>query len=203
MAKERKTNTDENASITILIHGTFSQRTGRWHRPGSRFHRFLRQNYFPDVYCGADFFEWSGGPSDDARLCAAKKLVDWCKKHPATQFNLISHSHGTNVANLATHHGLENVNKLIHLSPPVWGDKAGYLPKMEFMQDKAIYNIRSQVDLIVTKVANAAQNYDRTRVDEFEKEYVLPGAGHWQPVRVRNWKRYDIGDVVTRNDMIA
>jgi hypothetical protein len=184
-------------SISVLVHGTFSKDIGRWHRPGSRFHRYIKGCYFPDVYSEEDFFYWTGGKTDKARIDAAHKLIDWCEKHPAKKYNFISHSHGTNVVNLATNNGLTNVNKLIHLSPPVWSDKDGYLPNMDVVEDKTIYNIRPRFDLIVTVLAKAQQNYDATPTDRYEMEITLPLPGHWAPLDVRNWERFDIGEIVT------
>ena len=194
-------------SITILIHGTFGQ-SGQWHRPGSRFHRYIKREVFDDVYSGDDFFSWSGESNNDPnapndpREKAAKRLVEWCKDHPAKSYNLISHSHGTNVANIATHIGLDNVNKLIHLSPPVWSSNPLYLPKMSSVSQKVIYNFHPRFDFIVNVLARASQNYDGTRVDRYETEFVLRGGDHWAPTYPSVWRRNNIGDIVSNDELV-
>ncbi len=189
-------------SITILIHGTFSRKIGRWHRPGSRLHTHIKNYVLPDVYCDKkDFFEWSGKASDGARLKAAKKLIKWCRDHPAESYNLIGHSHGANVASIASNIGLNNINKLVFLSPPVWKHKEdeGYLPNIDALSHKALYNFHAQRDLIVTRVANppALQNYEGTSVAEFEKEFVIARVGHWAPLSLLNWLEDDIGEIIS------
>ncbi|MCA9178829.1 MAG: hypothetical protein KDB14_30410 [Planctomycetales bacterium] len=191
----------EPSSITILIHGTFSREVGLWHRPGSRFHSFLKRQFFPDVYSGPDFFKWSGRRPDAARHEAAVKLVKWCKKHPAQTYNLIAHSHGTNVVNIATHIGLENIGKMIYLSPPVWGDKPNYLPDLEKVDQKVIFNFHPRQDFIVSVLGHARQNFDGTEVDRYEREFVLPGGDHWAPVRIHSWRAHNIGEIVTDDEL--
>ncbi len=194
----KKSNGKTSESITILIHGTFSRRFGRWHVPGSPLHQHIRQFVFPDVYCGQDYFDWSGGASDADRECAAANLIKWCDDHPAKTYNLIGHSHGANVANIASNTGLNNIKKLVFLSPPVW-EHDDYLPNMDSVEQKTIFNFHAARDFIVTQVANprAAQNYQRTSHANYEREFVIAPFSHWAPLQLSNWVEDDIGDIIS------
>ena len=75
---------------------------------------------------------------------AARKLVDWCNQHPAQLLRLISHSHGANVANLATGMGLQTCT-LIHLSPPVH-DR--YMPDIARVTSRTFFSIHPTIDLV-------------------------------------------------------
>ena len=87
------------------------------------------------------------------------------------------------------------------MSPPVWPGKPGYLPNMSVVDPKLIFNFHPRLDWIVTVLARANQNYDGSAVDFYEDEFVLRGADHWAPVRVINWERYNIGDIVTNDQL--
>lgn len=109
----------------ILVNGTIppgtSIHTGMpetWWRPGGDLHDYLRDGSRPDIYSRPDFYEWEGGYSLFAHEVAAKNLVCWQAAHPSLVLDVVTHSHGGNMAMLATWFGLR-VDRLVLLSCPV------------------------------------------------------------------------------------
>lgn len=177
-------------SMTVLIHGTFAH-DQKWYRPGGDFHRYIKGSVFPDVYSDpADYFSWSGGYSDDERQKAARKLVRWCADHPATVLRLMGHSHGANVANIASK-SLPTCT-LIHLSPPVHDE---YLPDMTTIGSGKFFNIHSQIDLVVF-IDGGAQDYRGTPVEAHEKRKRCARFGHAKSHDPGRWKEIEASDFV-------
>ena len=129
---------------TMLIHGTWAQNSPWW-QPGGDFHTYILQSVRPDLYSKPDRFGWSGGYSDAARTLAATDLVSWVQNHNEQGLDLITHSHGGNVAFLATQNGLD-LGELILLSCPVHVPK--YQPDMAHVHKKVV-SIRVHFDLVI------------------------------------------------------
>ncbi len=177
-------------SMTVIIHGTFARKS-KWYRPGEDFHRYIKKKVFPDVYSGKDYFFWSGRYSHGARRKAARKLVDWCRDHPARLYRFISHSHGANVVNIATRLGLSACT-LIHLSPPV---HKRYLPKMTNVSSRRFFTIRPKIDLVVL-LDRGRQDYHHTRVKKFEKRRICAFFGHSKSHDKKRWQKKKVPKLV-------
>lgn len=107
--------------ITVIIHGTWASDEGWW-QPGGDFYDYVLTDLgHTDLYGNTDRFRWSGKNKDRKRRQAAVALNQWLKAHPASVVNVFGHSHGANVAMLATHEGVR-MDKLVMLSPPVRSD---------------------------------------------------------------------------------
>jgi pimeloyl-ACP methyl ester carboxylesterase len=146
---------------TLLIHGTWA-RAYEWWQPGGSFHTFLG-SWRPDLYGEADRFEWTGGYSPNARADAASQLVDWIKAHDDDGLSLVTHSHGGNVAFLATWGG-PKIGDLILLSCPV---RSEYVP--DFGQVGRLVSVRVKWDLVIL-ADEGRQRFDDPRITEI----VLP-----------------------------
>jgi hypothetical protein len=131
-------------NTTTIIHGTWAQNSPWW-QPGGDFHTYVLQSVRPDLYSQPDRFGWSGGYSDAARALAASDLVIWVKNHNEQGLDLITHSHGGNIAFLATQNGLD-LGELILLSCPVHVPK--YQPDMAHIHKKVV-SIRVHFDLVI------------------------------------------------------
>jgi len=183
-------------SMTVIIHGTFAK-DANWYRPGGGFHTYIKQNVYPDVYSGDDFYFWSGRYSlVDSGLKriwgkAAKKLVSWINAHPTRKLRLIAHSHGNNVVNIATQQ--IQACSLIQLSPPV---RSWNLPNMANVSSNRIFNIHSTIDLVVM-IDGGAQNYKRTAVASSERKRKIARFGHADSHKGRKWKRKNVPKLVT------
>jgi hypothetical protein len=129
-------------SITTVIHGTFAANQDWW-QPGSSFMNGVASRV-KDLYTDPDYFRWSGGNPDADRRRAAQDLLDWVGQHlePTGTLRLICHSHGGNVAMIASKLGLNIVN-LILLGTPIRTD---YTPDMRNIEK--VYNIYAPWDFI-------------------------------------------------------
>ncbi len=182
-------------SMTVIIHGTFAK-NATWYQPGGDFHTYIKNEVYPDVYSGDDFFFWSGRYAlTDAGLKriwvqAAKKLVSWCTSHPARTLRLIAHSHGNNVVNMATHQ--TPTCTLIQLSPPVRGWN---LPDISNVSSSSFFNIHSRIDLVV-KIDGGAQDYRGTSVASHENRKIISLFGHSDSHDEEKWRNKNVPQLV-------
>ena len=133
----------EPSTTSLLLHGTFARQSAWW-QPGGDFHQYVLQNVRQDLYGAPDRFDWSGGYSDAARAVAARDLVDWVTHRNLSGLDLFAHSHGGNVAMLATHQGID-MDTLVLLSCPVHWQK--YSP--DFSRVRRMVSIRTRLDLVI------------------------------------------------------
>ena len=133
---------------TVMIHGSqFSfvgTPIGNWWQPGGAFHTFVQSNFRPNLYSRPDFYTWSGGWSDHARKLAALDLRNWTHARGLRDIDIIAHSHGGNVAMLASHLGVE-IKTLILLSCPA--HPTYYLP--HFPRVKHVVSYQIKLDWVV------------------------------------------------------
>ena len=162
-APRRRSRTARRARTGMLIHGTWA-RNDPWWQPGGDFHSYIRGSVWPDLYGAPDRFEWSGGYSDAARSIAAKQLADWIERKSAVGIKLMAHSHGANVAMLASQL-TDKIGKLVLLSCPVHEDK--YLP--DFARTPDVVSIRVKLDLVIL-ADGGGQKFSEPRI----RENVLP-----------------------------
>ncbi len=109
-------------SLTVLVPGTEWRKFGGWGEDNALFR--LATEVLGQDADGArtEFFEWPGGNSHRSRLEAAEALRDLITGHalsPNDKLHLIGHSHGGNVALLASNLGLTHaIDNLITLNKP-------------------------------------------------------------------------------------
>ncbi len=127
----------------MLIHGTWASDSA-WYQPGGDFHKHIKA-LRPDLYGAADFFKWSGGWSDGARLDGATALKQWVESRNESGLDLVAHSHGANAVLKATELGLR-IGKAVLLSCPVHVDK--YFPNFANVQTP-LFAVRVHMDLVV------------------------------------------------------
>ncbi len=165
VSRGRKPPPDEE--ITIIIHGTFAS-NGKWWRPGGNFFQYVKTELGrDDLYGQTDQFKWSGKNRDGKRRQAATALKSWLQGHPAKKINIFAHSHGANVAMLATQKDVV-IDRLIMLSPPVRKD---YFAK--WANVGAAYNIQASFDPVVA-IAHGGQWFNLAQVNEKK----LKASGH-------------------------
>ena len=167
---------------STIIHGTWASGSPWW-QPGGDFWNYLRNNVDPNLYGAQDRFGWTGGYSDAARALAGTDLDDWVQQHNLGGLDLYAHSHGGNVAMLATQAGT-NVGKLVMLSCPVHWPK--YTPQFNVV-GKAV-SVRVHLDLVIL-ADRGGQKFTDTRI----QEHVLPlWFDHFATHDPLNWQKYDI-----------
>ena len=135
-------------SITTIMHGTFARRTAsqtEWWEPQGTFARAVNGRV-GDLYTHSDYFFWSGSNTDLARRQAARDFTDWVNQRlaPGGYLRVICHSHGGNVALLASNQD-QHTNKLFLLGTPIRTD---YIPRMGHIE--YIVNIFSPTDHVQT-----------------------------------------------------
>jgi len=160
---------------TTIVHGTWA--TGSpWWKPNGDFFNYLTQTLpnlprtapFPSTppwsapYAADDYFYWTGGYSDAARADGAEKLAQWVISRNAQGLDLFTHSHGGNVAMLATQPGMAMSSKeMVLLSCPV------HFPKYEpdFTKVQKIVSIRVHLDLVIL-ADRGGQRFPDPRIQE-------------------------------------
>lgn len=170
----------------LLIHGTWSS-DAAWYQPGGDFftHIATLRN---DLYGAADFFKWSGGWSDGARLAGATTLKQWVESRGESGLALMGHSHGANVILKATELGLK-VGQAVLLSCPVHVDK--YFPDFNHVQ-VPVMSVRVHMDLVIL-ADGGGQRFRHPNI----REIVLPtwfdhGASHEPQV----WKDHNVAQKI-------
>lgn len=166
------------SSITIIIHGTWAA-DGKWWRPKGDFYNYLKKDLkLADLYGGSDRFKWSGKNRGSSRRKAATSLTQWIKAHPADQVNVFAHSHGANVAMLATRKSTR-IHRLVMLSPPVREDYYA-----DWRKVGQAYNIQANFDPVVA-IARGGQWFKIPQV----KEKKLKANGHSSSHDPDVWKK--------------
>ncbi|SLM48093.1 protein of unknown function [Nitrospira japonica] len=183
--------TQVDPTSTIIVHGTWANDEDWW-RWGAEFPAYLDQ-HTNDVYKGADFFSWSGGVSHKDRTEGGKALQRWVVAHPTEKLRIVAHSHGGNVAFLASHDGLK-IHTLILLGTPIRTD---YSPSMKNI--RYIYNVYSPDDGWQTA---GAEPYPRG--EGKTKGQILPeasdnlkvGGSHFDLHTSSLWKNYKLERII-------
>ncbi|QDE30336.1 HEAT repeat domain-containing protein [Shewanella polaris] len=135
-------------SGSFIVHGTIFSSVGKsyekWWKPTSGdFHNYLKNGSRPNIYDAKDYFQWSGGWNDYARSQAAKELEVWINQHNMQNSDVFAHSHGCNVALLATQS--QKLKKLILMSCPVhWK-----LYQPNFNNVDEVISIRVKFDFVI------------------------------------------------------
>ena len=181
---------------TVIIHGTWAA-SSPWWRPNGDFFNFLtkalpplaRTAPFPPPsswdapYGASDYFGWTGGYSDAARAQAAQDLSQWVSGHNAAGLDLFTHSHGGNVAFLASQSGLQS-SEIVALSCPV------HLPQYapNFSNIKKIVSVRVHLDLVIL-ADRGGQRFNDPRI----QENVLPvWFDHFKTHDPNIWTKYNV-----------
>jgi hypothetical protein len=187
LTKSKPTKTKKKPSHTsLLVHGTFA-RSASWWQPGGDFHSFILANVRPDLYSAADRFDWSGGYSDAARAIGATELRDWVAAHGLGGLDLFGHSHGANIAMLATQSGL-TIGTLVLLSCPV------HIPKYiaDFTRVTRCVSLHVRMDLVVL-ADRGGQRFNHPNIEE----HVLPiWFDHFATHDPAVWKKHRVKDML-------
>lgn len=145
------------AQTAMLVHGTWAL-GATWWQPGGDFHSYMLQELRPDLYNNTDRFAWSGGYSPGARELGADELLKWVNIHKEQGLDLFAHSHGGNVAMLASNKGLQ-IGELVLLSCPVHN----YLP--DFSRVRKVVSIRVKLDLVIL-ADRGGQRFKQPKIEE-------------------------------------
>jgi len=160
---------DNDGLLTILIPGTDWKGSGGWGPNNALFdygNNALRGNCVQDC---TKLLNWSGANSDIQRIAGAQMLRKMIAAHhfaPGEKLNIITHSHGGNVALAASHLGLSHgIDTLITLNKPQM-DGDDYVPGNNVGN---FYNLSAYGDIIQwlgsdTKISG--ETYDPNAVNK-------------------------------------
>ncbi len=175
---------------SFIVHGTIFSHPGKhyekWWKPTSGdFHHYLKNGSRPQIYDAKDYFRWSGGWNDYARKIGAKNLNTWITKHKMQNSDVFAHSHGCNVAMLATQS--QKFKKLILMSCPVhWK-----LYQPNFSNIDEIISIRVKFDFVIM-ADKGGQRFKDPRISEtilplwFTKHEVSRKSKTWKSRKLDN-----------------
>ncbi len=156
---ESSAHAENPSSIFILIHGTWGADCD-WYISKGDFFEALEATV-GEKNSGVVSFRWSGGCGHEARVKAAQSLVKLIKTyHTNTAIFIIAHSHGGNVATLASHllaqeeGNKHRIRALFTLGTPVMSN---YLPNMKIIH--YLYNLFSFEDIIQTVLGVSAREF--------------------------------------------
>ncbi len=176
---------EKRNTLAVVIHGTWA-RDGKWWRPGGDFHSYLLDDLGVDyLYKEDEPFIWSGRNRGSARHNAAQAFGDWVAQFDPEKLEVYAHSHGANVAMLATRSG-QPIDRLVMMSPPVRED---YFANWDNVG--SAYNIQAQFDPVVG-IARGDQSFDLPNVKEIE----LDCDGHSSSHEPDVWERNEIPTAV-------
>lgn len=159
MALESLAQIDKPSSVFILIHGTWGSECS-WYVPNGDFFQALEDTVSSKNSVVVSF-RWSGGCGHESRVKAAEALVKLINTYDIdTAIFLIAHSHGGNVATLASHLLAQEVGNKHHiralftLGTPVMSN---YLPNMKTIH--YLYNLFSFEDLVQPVLGISSREY--------------------------------------------
>jgi pimeloyl-ACP methyl ester carboxylesterase len=172
--------------ITIIVHGTWAA-DGQWWKPGGDFFEYVKKDLRrTDLYGEQDQFKWSGKNRDSSRWEASAELHAWLNAHPSAEINVFAHSHGANIAMLATRRGV-TFDRLVMLSPPVREEYYADWSKV-----KAAYNIQAAFDPVVAIAQGGSQFPSWCNV----KHKTLKANGHSASHDPSVWRDEKLADFV-------
>jgi hypothetical protein len=185
------------AKMLVVVHGTWASGATWWRWP-SPFTQYLDTLTGGSVYKGAGAFSWSGGNGDSDRQAGAAALGAWVQAHPANDLTIVTHSHGGNVAFLATRLGVK-AGRVVLLANPMRTD---YTPDLR--QVDLVYNVYSFGDLVQTPAATFPHERgegrtlaDSERVVNFLAHNGLVGPGHSDLHEPAVWQANGFDQLVT------
>jgi hypothetical protein len=171
---------------SLMVHGTFAK-NANWWQPGGDFHEFIRRTVRPDLYGADDRFDWSGGYSDGARALAATELRDWVNARSLAGLDIFAHSHGANVAMLASQSGL-TVGTLVMMSCPVHIHK--YSPNPSAIT-RAV-SVHVHLDLVILADLGG-QRFNHPNIEE----HVLPiWFDHSATHEPKVWRKHKVQELL-------
>jgi len=180
--------------VFILVHGTWAHHCA-WHKPEGDFFCALEESA---QQRGARVvsFCWDSKNTHEARLKAAQRLERLIMSYSVdTQINIVAHSHGANVANIASQLLVvredqhPQIKALYYLGAPVCMER--YAPNMEVVQH--LYNFFSFRDFVQPVLGLFGREYPahdrianmRVTINNIQPDHSLihdPELARWIPL---------------------
>ncbi len=167
-------------SKTVVVHGTGASKSWWWRQTGDFFEYLEYPLQIADLYFGDQPYSWSGAWTHEARLAASQLLNNWAAANNADCLNIMSHSHGSNVALLASKY--MKMGRMVLMATPIHKEK--YAPSDE----ESIYSIRVYGDLAVFADGGANETPD----DWGATDLYVGWFNHSAPHERAEWIEHDI-----------
>lgn len=186
--------------LTVIIHGTWARNFDWWRPHEGGFWTYIN-GITGNCYDGPSPFSWSGSNRHQARVRAASELVSWAQAQTYDALDVICHSHGGNIAFLASHLGLK-FRRLITLGTPM---------RVEYTPDKRnidiIHNVYSVNDTTQWLGTGRNARYDgrticdgKTSINYHANEDGSGGQpGHSDLHEEIVWERNDLSDKILKS----
>lgn len=197
-------------TLFILIHGTWSH-GNHWHSSHSRFFKNIEKS-LKLVNGKLIGFCWDGKLSHDSRKAAGKLLAEFIENQNYYKVSIIAHSHGVNVAIIASQILGKSYKKIIKaiysLGCPI--DIYNYMPNMHAIE--YFYNFYSYNDYVQTifglydrklphhpRISNIQimideENPNHTQIHAHEIAYWLPFIHHeLSNYKIGNFHKFKFG----------
>lgn len=185
-AVEFEKDTKKECTTSLLVHGTFPRELNpSWWQPSGDFHSYIESNVCTDLFGGNNYYKWSGTYSHQAREQAAKRLQDWSNQNGKLN-HVFAHSHGANVAMLASQEGLE-MQKLVAMSCPFYDD---YMP--DFANVKDVVSIRVRFDIVVMIDRLLSGGRANPRCSDIKDIRLNEWFNHFRTREPDAWKKHQI-----------
>jgi hypothetical protein len=205
--------------LTVLIPGTWAPLLGplpAWYSPSPRprtLHAYLKETVFPDE--AIFVYRWNrwgltAAARHQQRIAAARQLLEILRSIRVKSLRIVGHSHGANVASMATRNDLVpgrrglHVDTLVLLNPAVDRDgKCGmYHPDMNRVGDLSVpleerrfFTFHSVRD--ATLASQWAQNYQHTELGRYEtlRDNIAPD-DHWSSTFPEVWRHNRLDQLI-------
>lgn len=182
-----------DGGVFIIVHGTWSKASS-WYAPGGHFFDLIEQKA-RDLGHTAITYTWSGYLDEVHRIAAGKALAKLIRSYPTdTEFYIIAHSHGGNVAILASQElgksegNTHRIKVVYALATPV--DPKHYMPDMQVIE--YFYNLFSFRDAVQPVMGFFGRTYpDHERIanirimingkEPYHCDIHHPALAHWLP----------------------
>jgi hypothetical protein len=177
--------------VTVIVHGTWaSQDPTAWWKPDGDFYKHLVAEKVEGLRGVQSSFSWSGKNRDSERASAGAAFAKWLNTLAADSLHVVAHSHGANVAMLATRHGFEGtISNLVMLSTPIRPD---YVEQTDWTKIPRVSSLQVQHDAVVA-IARGVKAFPPGFAKAKLAERVLDGvSGQSKSHSPAVWKEHNV-----------
>lgn len=176
-------------NTVFMTHGTWANgpfiARPAWWEPGGDFFDYIDADPTLDLYQTP--FGWSGSYRHGRRVTAALAMANWITQEGLTTPDVVGHSHGCTVANLATTEAQQDLDRMIMLAWPVHDQ---WLPDPGRVNH--VVSFRVKYDLVIL-VDGGKQSFNPPASAGYQvTERVNGYFAHSDPHEPAYWNRYGL-----------
>ncbi len=180
-------------NTVFMTHGTWANgpfiARPAWWEPGGDFFDYIDADPTLDLHPTP--FRWSGSYRRSRRLTAALQMADWITQQGMAKPDVMGHSHGCTVANLATTEVGEEFGRMIMLAWPVHDQ---WLPDPTLIDH--VVSFRVKYDLVIL-ADGGRQSFNPPASAGYQvTEYVNGYFAHGDPHEPEYWDQYGLSALI-------